>query len=243
MTELTQTGFVPVFENTSNIGVNKIKVLVHGASGSGKTRLCATTGAPTLIINAEGGLLSLRGTAIDVYTVKTIDDLRNIYTYLLTDKKFEWICLDSISEVAEVVLAAEKKATKDPRKAYGEMQEIMYDLIRRFRDLPKHVYFSAKQDRVKDDTTGQVFYGPSAPGQKLAQAMPYFFDEIFALHVWKDEAGVTHNGLQTQRDAAFEAKDRSGALALAEPADLSLILQKIMHSGQTSKPATKTKGE
>lgn len=36
-----------------------VKMLVYGASGSGKTGLCATLPAP-LIISAEGGLLRLR---------------------------------------------------------------------------------------------------------------------------------------------------------------------------------------
>ena len=38
------------------------------------------------------------------------------------------------------MLNAEKKATKDPRQAYGAMQEQMADIIRAFRDLPgRHV--------------------------------------------------------------------------------------------------------
>lgn len=225
------------FENTANIAAKYIKVLVHGPSGSGKTRLCGTTGGKTLIINAEGGLLSLRGTNIDVFTIKTIDDVRTIYAHLLTDKVFNWVCLDSISEVAETVLAHEKKQTKDPRKAYGELSDIMNEMIRCFRDLPKNVYFSAKQDRVKDETTGQVFFAPSAPGQKLGASLPYFFDEVFALHNWKDETGTIQSGLQTRRDAAYEAKDRSGALDVVEPANLSAIYTKIMNPTHTTKGA------
>lgn len=215
------------FENTKTMAAQNIKVMVHGPSGSGKTRLCATTGGKTLIINAEGGLLSLRGHDIDVFTVKSMDDLVEVYKYLVDDKDFEWVCLDSISEVAEVVLAKEMKEQKDPRKAYGEMQVTMTEMIRCFRDLPKNIYFSAKQERIKDDTTGGVIFGPSAPGQKLAQALPYFFDEVFSLHNWKDEQGNIQSGLQTRRDAQYEAKDRSGALDMLEQANLAAIATKI----------------
>jgi energy-coupling factor transporter ATP-binding protein EcfA2 len=217
------------FKNTSTMAAQHIKVLVHGPSGSGKTRLCATTGGKPLIISAEAGLLSLRGTNIDVFEIKNVDNMREIYNHLLTDTVFDWVCLDSISEVAETVLASELKINKDPRKAYGELSATMSEMIRAFRDLPKNVYMSSKQDRVKDDVTGQVFFGPSAPGQKLGVSLPYFFDEVFALHNWKDENGVIQSALQTQRDDRFEAKDRSGALALAEPADLSKIYAKIMN--------------
>jgi hypothetical protein len=220
----------PKITNTSTGAIQYIKVLVHGPAGSGKTRLCATTDGKPLIISAESGLLSLREFNLDVWEIKSMDDLREVFTYLQTDKTYEWICLDSISEVAEVVLAAEKKLTKDPRKAYGEMQDQMTALIRAFRDLPKNVYMSAKQGKVKDDVTGAIFFGPSAPGQKTAEALPFFFDEVFALHNWKDAEGNFQSALQTRRDAQYEAKDRSGALAAAEPPHLGNIRAKIINT-------------
>ena len=221
------------FENTANIASKYVKILVHGPAGSGKTRLCGTTGGKTLIINAEGSLLSLRGQSIDVFTVKSLVDVRTIYEYLLTDTVFDWVCLDSISEVAEVVLSYEKSQTKDPRKAYGETADTMNQLIRCFRDLQKNVYFSSKQDRQKDETTGQVFFGAAMPGQKLGQGLPYFFDEVFALHNWKDENGEYQSALQTRRSDSHDAKDRSGALDVAEPPDLSKIYAKIMNKQTT----------
>jgi len=224
----------PRITNTSNASAQYIKVLVHGPSGSGKTRLCGTTGGKALIISAEAGLLSLRDQNIDVWEIKSIDDLKEAYTFLQTDKSYDWVCLDSISEVAEVVLSAEKKLTKDPRKAYGEMQDIMTGLIRAFRDLPKNIYMSAKQDKVRDEVTGGVFFGPSAPGQKIAASLPYFFDEVMALHNWKDTEGNYQSALQTRRDANYEAKDRSGALEPVEQPNLGAIRAKIL---------TQTKGE
>ena len=223
---MTETN--PNIKSTKNIAASNIKVLVHGPAGAGKTRLCATTGGKPLIISAEAGLLSLRGQDIDVWEIKSIEDLREAYGFLAKDTKYDWVCIDSISEIAEVCLNEEKVKNKDPRKAYGEMQDTITGMIRAFRDLPKNVYMSSKQDRVKDDLTGQFFFGPSAPGQKIAASLPYFFDECFALHTWKDAEGKIQNGLQTQRDAQYEAKDRSGALAPLEPANLGLIKQKIL---------------
>ena len=47
---------------TNDQGMHHLKICVHGDAGTGKTRLCATTGDAenTVIISAEGGLLSLR---------------------------------------------------------------------------------------------------------------------------------------------------------------------------------------
>lgn len=208
-----------------------IKCLVHGPAGAGKTSLCATTGGNPLIISAEAGLLSLRGHDIPFIEVTSMAELMEAYTFVASSdeaKQFDWICLDSISEVAEVVLSHEKKQTKDPRQAYGALQEQMSDLIRAFRNLPgKNVYFSCKQERIKDDLTGALLYGPSMPGAKLAQQLPYFFDEVFALRVEKDAEGNLGRYLQTGLDVQYYCKDRSGALQEFELPNLGNIANKI----------------
>lgn len=220
-------------KNTKDEASQYVKILVHGPSGSGKTRLCATTGGVPIILSAEAGLLSIRGESIDFIEIKTIDDLREAYMFLANDKKYDWVCLDSISEIAEVVLADEKEKTKDPRKAYGEMADIMIGLIRAFRGLPKNVYIAAKQGKVKDEITGGILFGPSAPGQKISESLPYYFDEVFALQVWKDAEGKERSALQTKRDSSYEAKDRSGNLEIVEPANLGDIYKKLI--GATKK--------
>lgn len=142
--------------------------------------------------------------------------------------QFSWICLDSISEIAEVVLNNAKKTVKDPRQAYGQLAEQMTDLLRAFRDLPgRNVYFSCKQERAKDEQTGAMLYFPSMPGNALKSGVSYFFDEVMALRVEKDADGNPTRWLQTNRDFNYEAKDRSGTLDMFEPADLSTIAAKI----------------
>lgn len=220
--------------NTREEAARFLKVLVHGPAGSGKTRLCATTGGKTLILSAEAGLLSLRGHDIDVFTVKSISDLEHAYEELKNDTTYDWICLDSISEVSEVILSNELSETKDPRKAYGEMQNKMSWFVRAFRDLDKNVYMSSKQERIKDEVTGQLFYGPMMPGQKLGPSMPYFFDLVLAMQTWKDQDGNTQRALQTVRDGSHEAKDRSGCLDPAEPPDLGAIYAKVMNTKTTT---------
>lgn len=210
---------------------NGIKILTYGGAGAGKTTLCATTGEPTVIISAESGLLSLHGTDIAVIEVTTIADVHEAYAYLLTEEgqQFRWVCLDSISEIAEVVLSNEKKISKDPRQAYGALQEQMGDLLRAFRDLPgRNIYMSCKMDRQKDEATGSMLYSPSMPGAKLGQSIPYLFDEVFCLRVERDAEGNQQRMLQTFRDYNFDAKDRSGRLDPFEQPNLAAIAAKIL---------------
>lgn len=211
-----------------------LKLLVHGPAGAGKTTLCATTGEPTVIISAEAGLLSLRGHDIPVIEVGSIEDVHEAYRFVAESadaRDFRWVCLDSISEIAEVVLAREKAGAKDPRQAYGALADQMGQLIRAFRDLPgRNVYMSCKQARQQDAASGATLYFPSLPGQMLGQGIAYFFDFVFALRVERDTEGNVSRWLQTGRDFTHEAKDRSGALAMFEPPNLAAIASKVRAS-------------
>lgn len=207
-----------------------VKVLVYGEAGVGKTVLCSTAPAP-IILSAEAGLLSLRKVSIPVIEIKTIEDLQESYTWATTSRdaaQFQTICLDSISEIAEVVLTNAKRVVKDPRQAYGELLDKMMMTVRAFRDLPgKHVYFSAKSEPMKDEMSGIIKYGPSMPGQKLGPALPYLFDEVFRLGINKAPNGELCRFLQTQPDLQHHAKDRSGVLATIEQPNLSAIFARI----------------
>jgi phage nucleotide-binding protein len=213
---------------TSDTTYQHLKVLTYGGAGVGKTTLCATA-KDCIIISAESGLLSLRGHDLPVIEVTSLAEVQEAYRFLTESdeaKGFRWVCIDSLSEIAEVVLAQEKKASKDPRRAYGELQDRMAQLIRAFRDLPRHVYMSAKAERLQDEN-GAMLWNPSMPGQKLGQSLPYYFDEVFALRTKQVEDEV-RRALQTGSDGVWTAKDRSGALAQFEEPNLETILNKII---------------
>ncbi|MCP4256853.1 MAG: ATP-binding protein [Planctomycetes bacterium] len=209
---------------------NGVKVLVYGTSGVGKTVLCATTNEKTLIISAEAGLLSIRDAPgdISVASVETFADVKGLYEDLRDyEHPFKWICLDSITEIAEVCLAAEKKSAKDPRQAYGLMADEMFDLLRKFRDLPRvNILMTAKQIRLADER-GVTAYAPWMPGKQLTSGLSYLFDEVFVMRIFTDEDGENVRSLQTERDSQYEAKDRSGALDQYEDPSIKKIYEKI----------------
>lgn len=223
-----------------------IKSLVYADSGIGKTSLMATLPQPVLISN-ESGALSLRSKNMEkiwgagnplicynmpIIEVNTVEDLTDAHRWCTESneaKAFQSIGMDSISEIAEVVLNNAKRQVKDPRQAYGELIEKMEQVIRSFRDLQdKHVLLSAKQEPMKDELTGVIKYGPSMPGAKLGQKLPYFFDEVFRLGIGQTPQGEKYRFLQTQPDLQFTAKDRSGALDPVEFPAMSTIFAKIL---------------
>lgn len=228
---------IQVFSTQGASLAHGIKAMVYGAAGVGKTRLLASAPAP-IIISAENGLLSLRNFNLPAIRITNLAQLLEAYQYVAgpNGRQFQTIGLDSSSEIAEVCLSEAKRANKDPRKAYGDAQEQMIDIFRRFRDIPnKHVVFLAKQEFNKDGQTGAMFNAPSFPGNKLAQAAPYFFDEVWQLVNFTDQqTGGKIRALRTAPDNQNVAKDRSGILAEWENADpatgggLTYLFQKML---------------
>jgi phage nucleotide-binding protein len=216
-------------KTTGSMAANGVKVLVYGQAGAGKTSLIKTLPSP-IVLSAEGGLLSIQDADLPFIEITSMTELQEAYTWLTSSdeaKSYKSVALDSISEIAEVCLNTEKKATKDPRQAYGAMQDQMADIIRAFRDLPgRHVYMSAKLEKTQDEM-GRVLYAPSMPGNKTGQALPYFFDEVLALRVEKDGDGATQRALMCDSDGLWLAKDRSGKLDAWEAPDLSAVFAKI----------------
>ena len=216
-------------KSTGNLAGNGVKLLVYGAAGAGKTSLIPTLPNP-IVLSAEGGLLSIQDAELPYLEITTMAELQEAYKWLAESAEaaqFESVAIDSISEIAEVCLNYEKKVNKDPRAAYGAMQEQMADIIRAFRDLPaKHVYMSAKLEKTQDEM-GRILYAPSMPGNKTGQSLPYFFDEVLALRVEKDAEGATQRALMCDSDGLWLAKDRSGKLDAWEAPDLTVIINKI----------------
>jgi hypothetical protein len=221
------------------------KILTYGGAGDGKTVLCATAPKP-VIISAESGLLSLSRRNLErmfgvnnpavtydipVMQVTNIDQLTEAYMFFVRDpnaRYFATICLDSLTEIGEVVLANAKKGVKDPRQAYGELTERIVWLIKAFRDMAGwNIYMSAKQEPM-DTGHGVIKFGPSMPGKQLPVQIPYLFDEVFRLGIGQTQQGQKYRFIQTEGDMQFTAKDRSGVLDAMEPPDLTHIINKLL---------------
>ena len=129
------------------------KVLVYGMAGAGKTSLAKTAPGKVLVISAEAGLLSIKdATNVDAIEVKEASELMQLYDLLNTGQlQYDTVCLDSISEISELLLQQEKARHKDPRKAYGEVQESVTNVMRAFRDLQMHGLIICIEEEVHSD--------------------------------------------------------------------------------------------
>lgn len=227
-----------VLDTLEESGAN---IMIHGPAGAGKTVFCATGPGTTIIISAEAGLLSLKKYAkqfpkrfkrIKVISIGSLADLEEAYDMFSESEEqiCTNVCLDSASEIAEQILYAEKQERNDPRQAYGAVQDEMGELFRKFRGLTVkgyNVVMTCKQEFIEDPDTSRMMYRAMMPGKKLPQAVPYMFDEVFALRVEHDDEDGDERYLQTGKDYKYDAKDRSGMLDMFEEPNLTAVLEKI----------------
>lgn len=240
---------------TLNSSNDRIKGVIYGDPGAGKTTLASTFQdlEKVLFVSVEAGTAAIADKDIamidctvndkgEVLTPKArIERLKELYKYLLTKEakeKYDIIYIDSLSEIADCVVESLQSNPdySDPSKAYkmwGQYTKEMKHFIKLFRDLPSyHVFFTALMEFDKDES-GNFKKSLSFPG-KISHKAPQFFDEVFLLEVKKDKEGKEHRMLLTEATTIATAKDRSGALEKYEPCDLQIIIEKITN---------KTKGD
>lgn len=213
---------------------NGVKCLLYGTSGIGKTSQLATAPRP-FIFNAEKGLLSLQQFKIPYVTVSTFKELDDAFAWAVKSneaRNYDTFGLDSLSEIAEVINAFERKKNPDARKWSPAAQDSVYHLVRAFRDLPrKHVVCIAKQTvqdfgDLSSGVTKQAL--PMMPGGKLTDNMPYFWDAVLHMTQGVTAEGNQWRGYHTSSSPYWQAKDRSGKLAPLEYPDLTNLFNKAM---------------
>jgi septin family protein len=69
-------------QSTKSIATGKMKILVYGQAGAGKTTLIKTLPNP-VIISAEAGLLSLRDHELPFVEIDSREQLLDVYRWLV----------------------------------------------------------------------------------------------------------------------------------------------------------------
>ena len=248
-----------LIKSTKNASDGRLKLLIYGRSGVGKTRLASTIGEPTLVISAEAGHLVLRDFDLDMIDMATDDNnemlakekrfdrLLEIYSYIQTEaprKKYKWIYIDSLTEIAENLL---EKLDVNPKfnnpkmmlLKWAEYTKQMNLLTKAFRDIPYYnVVFTAISDESDDKDGNPRPIKPLLKGQKVPDQIGMYFDELLYFGS-KTEKEEEKRYLLTQGTQMIFAKDRSGKLNKYEQPNLATIAEKIRGNKEGVKNVSK----
>jgi hypothetical protein len=169
--------------------MQRLNVILYGASGAGKTALAGTAmdceaTSPVLFIDVDSGTATLQGKEIDIVRPRSWKDIQKIYEFLLMENVYyKSVIIDSLSEMQKkfsmgTILGEIKEggdsyndlgSTPVPtRQDWMKTGDQMRKLIRAFRDL---AYNEREEGRVhvimialeKTDDKRKVV-SPSLPG-------------------------------------------------------------------------------
>ena len=193
---------------TFNAIDHKIKAVVYGASGTGKTVFWWTAPKP-IFASAEGWLLSIAGKNPAFVEIRSLKDLQDLHDYLKTQThEFETVVIDSITEINDIIkLDIEKRTGRSMQvQDWWELSKKIKWILRWFRDLPMHTLFIA-QESVEKDEDKVTKIVPSLNG-KAATEIAYFMDIVWYLFI--DKAG--ERKMITAPNEKLLTKDRTSLI-------------------------------
>lgn len=198
-----------------------LKSLIFSPPGHGKTHMLGTAQAdertaPMLLLDFEGGHETLAGLDIDVAEIRSWDDYNEAYELLTAeDCPYKSLGIDSASETHIWALLA-RVMEKGPSRNepdlieqgdYGVVSTQMRRLLRTFRDLPVHVFYTATAKEVEERGVGKVKV-PALAGQ-MAEEIVALMSVVGYLAKTEDDEGEEQRVLLLKNYLGFRTKIRT----------------------------------
>jgi hypothetical protein len=216
--------------------------LIYGPSGAGKTHLLGTAmqderTAPILVLDFEGGSITLEGSGATVLAVRDWDDYSEVYNTLANNNntvdgvQYKSLAIDSVSEThlyslmnavddrVKLLVAKNETGNRvDPNKTeiqdYGTALIQMRRFLRSFRDLPMHTFVTSltKTEVLPREGSTRL---PSCFGQ-LAEELCGMYDCVGYLAQLEEPKSTELKRvllLQNQKGVRVKVRTRWGVVA------------------------------
>lgn len=231
-----------------NIVVRRMKVLLYGVSGTGKTTMAATFPRP-LFLDLEGGMLSTRkykplrypadpNEDIKAYP-EVIDFYKLVKKYTPETAPFETIVIDSLNElqllVAQYVIekytGVKRQYNDQPTMAdYGKANRMFMQVTRLFLKLPYHIIFTAISNQ-KETGDEDIQVAPKFVGKQVGPDIQRMMDMVGYCHAKRVQDGSSQHYVSFKITPQYLAKDR-----------LDIVLRDIPNSYEALISNSRNKG-
>jgi len=235
--------------NTKTIHTDnmKLKVLVYGGSGTGKTTFASTFPKP-FYFDFDGGMLSVRGKDIEyeTYVDKSMlrpDAYERFNTKLeelhaMTSLPYQTVVLDSITTMQEAVLRSIQSTNRTLGKQttlqeWGMLVGKMEDILYRINSLNVNIVAIAHEQIVQDEISSEIMVLPLIVGKKLPDRIGLWFDEVYNARVDRGQGGRPVYQMMTVADRKYKAKSRLNCFEVIEQGlTYQIMIDKLTRAGR-----------
>lgn len=227
----------------------KWNIWVYADPGAGKTVLASSDTKVLMWVPEIDGIMSAQtfgsGTTADRTLMPDLPTLLNAIEFYEENPeeldKWDVLSVDSVSEmqyltkqyVLDQNADAKKRKDQDPFKMqvqdYGEMHEILENIVRRINDLPINVFYTATAKMVEDadenkflvpDLQGKKDYGVAMKIASLMTSFGYMRTEVHDVPIPKEEGeegdqkykSVKRRVIYFEDTGTMRGKDRTNTL-------------------------------
>lgn len=210
-----------------HVKAKRIKVLLYGLSGMGKTTMAATFPKP-LFLDLEGGMLStrrvgpvLRYPRDPSQSVKSYPEVVEFYKAVVAEKnpQFETIVIDSLNELQTLLTAyvvskftGVKRQYNDQMTLadYGKANRDFSKVVRLFLNLPYHIVFTAMSTQRDFGEESDVQIAPKFVGKQVGPDVQRMMDMIGYCYAKEMPDKSTQHYVSFKMSSKYLAKDRIG---------------------------------
>jgi len=189
-----------------------LNMIIYGPPGIGKTTFGSTAPKP-LIIDMEGGILSISDSNVDIAQVSTRDEISEAIIYGIKNG-YKTLVFDSLTHYSEILMDDILKKDRKSRpqiQHWGTLIDTIKKTVWRLQAKKINTIFICLEKEDKDDD--QILKRPDLPGS-LKAAVPAIVDIVGYMRVSHKNKRM----LSVVPTDKWYAKDRSGKLgAEVEP--------------------------
>lgn len=231
--------------NTKDITTEnlKLRVMVYGDSGTGKTTFLATFPRP-YIFDFDDGLLSVRGKDIEYDRYVDEDELHPVaYTRfekklnsLIKECEYKTIGIDSLTMLQRALMNQvsfiNNKAGKPMTlQEWGIVIDTLSRLFYKLMSVPVHLVMTAHEIIREDPITGEITNTPLVYGSKLPGMLPLWFGEVYRTQIEYDKDRNRVYRVLTAATRRYTAKSRLRCFNELETPDYKVLMKKIKEEG------------